>query len=167
MSETVTIRGTSYTIPEGGKQGWGAAVSAFMAAVPAQSFSHIQFGSAAVTGPGPSYLHPVYSEGTADGTELFFPVPVAGNLQGLRVRMTVAAEDGAPGPTPCVAFQVRINGVTPGIVPAEGLNGVKDCDAVFSIAVVAGDLISIEYTETTTITTPPEGIYATILLSME
>lgn len=169
MSETATIRGTSYAIPETGETEWGAVVSSFLAAIPTNAILPIPFGNATVPTPGPAYLRPVYSELVADGTELFMVCPADGWVTSVVVHMLGAPEDGGPEATPCVTFTLRVNGADSTVV-SEGSNTRNNSTPTAGSAPVqvsAGNLLSIAYAETTALTVPPQGIYATALLDME
>lgn len=99
----------------------------------------LAFGNATITGGGVTeYLAPWWKDGVADATERGYRVPTSGTLRNLYVRARVAG--GVAG----VDFTVRVNGAPSALTANLPLGNLNASDTTHSVAVTAGNVISVE-----------------------
>lgn len=103
------------------------------------------------------YLFPWYGARAALTTTRDIRIPFAGTLKNLRVRQNVAGTGAAT-----ITYTVDVNAVGSALAVAMS-NTVQDgSDLVNTVAVSAGDLLTIRVTKSAAITTSPTGIIASL-----
>lgn len=136
MSTSLVINGAAVQVPSAGDTDWAANLIATITALAASVCSIIMFGNAS-GGAGLTYLAPGLLSGPSGGTEVFMTAPVSGRLKRLYVKAVSAPSGGN------ITYVVRINGVNTALQCTLTAGNTVASDVVDSIAVNAGDRISV------------------------
>lgn len=103
------------------------------------------------------YLTPGFDDGQAETTETAFRIPFACTLKNLRIRARVAGSGAAT-----LTYTLVVNG-TPSSLTVSMSNTSQDgSDLVNTVAVSAGDLISIRVTKSASLSSSPDDVMASL-----
>ena len=163
MADTVTIRGTGYSLPVVGDKSWGDSLSAFLLAIPRATRTAFTFGnssSGTCAGTATYYLSPVFGDSASGVSEYKQPAPFAGIIRDLYVI------ENTPHTTNTVTYTVRVNGVATAITCATASTVGTGSDTTHSATVVAGDYISVSMTANSQ-TVDPSNVIVVLTLTME
>lgn len=105
------------------------------------------------------YLTPGYDDSIAETSVAEFRIPVAGTLKNLRVRHNTAGVGAAT-----ITYTVQKNGSDQSLAVAMSNTAQDGSDLSNTVAVAAGDLVSIKVTKSASISTSPDNIVAALEL---
>lgn len=139
MSQTVTIRGTSYTLPSNGDVDWAAQMVLFFAAIGTGTAPAVlHFGAASTpVNTTLNFLRPSFVTVAADTTQIKMACPSAGLISSLYVNLGVAATGGS---TIVTILKGGVSQATTCTLAAAATTG---SDTTHSFSVSAGDLLSV------------------------
>lgn len=160
MSRTVNLAGTSHQLPTSNEVDWGAAVSAFLAALPTALGPAVLLfgGSATRADTTAAYLWPGFSNDTIGTTEIGISAPATGQLRKLYVRATTGPTGGT------MICTVRKNGVDTSLVATLAADGTTAATTNIGVNVAAGDRISVKAQGGTGISVAAANLTVTLLL---
>ena len=140
MSQSTNLCGTVHTLPTSNDTDWGAALAAFLAAVPTKlGPSVLHFGSGTTPADtADNFLRPGFEAAAADTTEIYFRVPLAGKMSKLYVQATTA-----PG-TSGQVITVRKEAADTALTATLAAAGTQAADTTHSFTVAAGDRIAVK-----------------------
>lgn len=138
MAQSVSLNGTTYSVPDDGETDWSS-LTTYLVALKSAAASVLQFGNSATpSSAGTTYMVPGYNNATTGGTEVFMRIPASGKLSKLYVRATGGPSGGA------AAFTVRVGGVDTSLTASLAISGTTAQDTSNTATVTAGDSISIK-----------------------
>jgi len=168
VSRTVTLDGVSYTLPTTGERDWSTNLNALLVAL-AEGVDGLLNPDGAVgsivhfaqnTIPAdttPRFMWPWADNDAWVGVEQVILVPVAGTLSKLRVRHDTIATDVN------TAFTVRKNGIDTALTCTIAAAGQAASDTTNSVAVAAGDRVSVKIVNSGVTATTATGPRASML----
>lgn len=106
------------------------------------------------------YLYPGYSDRLAEAFELGLRSPKTGTLKNLFI-----AHNDPKGNGNNITYTVRVAGVNSTIVAVVPSTTVNGSDTTNSVAVSAGDLVSIKVTKASVVGQSPRNVVATVELA--
>jgi hypothetical protein len=147
VSRTVSIDGESYTLPTGSERNWLALYNQLLLALIARvnaldSAAHpggiLYFGAQGIVSSGTSFLYPGYDDAVAAtlGVDIRMVMPAGGTLSKLYARHNASTSQ-------AVVYTVRINSADSALACTVAGGATSGNNAATSIAVSAGDRVSI------------------------
>ena len=103
------------------------------------------------------YLTPGFDDGTAETTETGYRVPSAGTAQNMRVRARAAGSGAAT-----LTYTLMVNGSPSSLSVAMSNTAQDGTDLVNTVSLSAGDLISIRVTKSTSLSSSPDDVVASL-----
>ena len=160
MSYSVSINGTSYTLPDAGEVDWAGKLQLLFQALVAAGASAFTFGSKTTPANTSSlFLVPGGSDDVADASEYTVRVPCAGKVSKLYVQALAAPV------TQGQVVTVRKNASDQTLTATLAAAATQAEDATHSFTVAAGDRLSVKVAGVAGIATGATGLRATILLT--
>ncbi len=140
MSQSLTIGGTTYSLPTTDEVDWNAQLTAFFSALTTKLGAAIlTFGSETTPADvATNFLRPAYKTATADTEEVFVRVPFTGRV----VAMYAQAFTGSAGGNS--AITVRKNAVNTAMSATLAIAATQGADTTNAFAVTAGDRLSVK-----------------------
>jgi len=146
MSTTQIVNNTTFSVPARGDVDWDANLRTYLAGLASLVAGVLQWAVTTFPSAGSFFAMPGLAG--ASGTEVFLRAPRAGVLRNLYAYCTTA-----PTVAGCVVT-VRVNGVSTTLTCTVAASGQSANDSTHSVAVAAGDRLSVSVNCTGATVTP-------------
>lgn len=103
------------------------------------------------------FLTPWYDESTAQTIVVAWRIPRAGTIRNMRVRHNITAGNGN-----AIVYTLLVNGVATALTVSLASTAADGSDLVNTVAVAAGDLVSVRATKAAAVGTSPTDIIASM-----
>jgi len=138
MSTSVSLNGTSYSLPQMGETGWRAALDSYLLALSGMRGGSLLFGVSTGVTSAARYAPPGY--GAAQSNEVQLSAPCTGTMRGLYVRCRTAPVGDS------VVVTVRKSGSATALTCTVAVSATTASDTSNTVSVTAGDAISVSVT---------------------